>query len=241
MRGRASRRITATAVSAAMLFGVAGATGTAMAAEQPEERPVVAPAEAPVPGADALLAQVQSLADMGTVLTPVTDLLNAALKADNGQLSPAVAATLGDEVKAAIAKISAAAPAQPAPVPVTPPATPAVPTTPALPTKPSEAALNGARGAKAQLDLKADALAALQKAVTDLVAAVTAAPPDPAKVVAAVTGTLTSLVGVVVAIVLGGGLPVPNLPGLPPLPKLPVPELPKPPLPLPALPGLPVS
>ncbi|MEU3355262.1 hypothetical protein [Streptomyces sp. NPDC037389] len=38
-------------------------------------------AAAPLPGVDALLAQVKSLGDLGGVLTPVTDVLDAALRA----------------------------------------------------------------------------------------------------------------------------------------------------------------
>ncbi|NEA61421.1 hypothetical protein G3I56_02165 [Streptomyces sp. SID12488] len=89
---------------------------------------------------------------------------------------------------------------------------------------------------KGPLDIKGDALAALQKSVDTLLTAVTSG--DAANVVPAVTGVLTSLVGVVAATLLGGGLPAPDLAGLPPLPKLPVavPPLPVPvpPLPLPA-------
>ena len=90
---------------------------------------VHAASRAPVPGADALLAQVKGLGDLGGVLAPVTDLLNAVLKADNGQLSAEEATKLGDAVKDAIAKATAAAPAVPAA-----PAAPVVPPTSTLPT-----------------------------------------------------------------------------------------------------------
>ncbi|MEI5098884.1 hypothetical protein RB200_09765 [Streptomyces sp. PmtG] len=56
---------------------------------------------------------------------------------------------------------------------------------------------------------------------------------DPTQVIPAVTGVLTGLVNTVVATVLSGGLPIPNLPGLPPLPKLPTDALPLPKLPVP--------
>ncbi|MFD1272727.1 hypothetical protein ACFQ51_15450 [Streptomyces kaempferi] len=71
-------------------------------------------AAAPVPGADAVLTQVQSLANVSGVLAPVTDLLNAALKADGGQLPAADATKLGQAVKDAIAKATATLPAVPA-------------------------------------------------------------------------------------------------------------------------------
>ncbi|MEV5239723.1 hypothetical protein AB0K89_11510 [Streptomyces cinnamoneus] len=38
-------------------------------------------AAAPLPGADELLGQVKALGDLGGVLTPVTDVINAALQA----------------------------------------------------------------------------------------------------------------------------------------------------------------
>ncbi|MEV5378299.1 hypothetical protein [Streptomyces nondiastaticus] len=41
-------------------------------------------AAVPVPGADELLGQVTALGDIGGLLTPVTDLLEAALQANNG-------------------------------------------------------------------------------------------------------------------------------------------------------------
>ncbi|MGW0626712.1 hypothetical protein [Streptomyces sp. NPDC002758] len=58
---------------------------------------------APVPGADALLAQIKSLGNLGDVATPVTGLLNTVLKADNGRLSTTEATKLIDAVKQAIA------------------------------------------------------------------------------------------------------------------------------------------
>ncbi|MET9951084.1 hypothetical protein ABZ135_05965 [Streptomyces sp. NPDC006339] len=106
----------------------------------------------------------------------------------------------------------------------------------------------------APADLIGDTLALVQKAVADLLAAVTSL--NPADVVGTVTGTLTSLVDLVTATLGAGGLPKPELPGLTgvsqpavPLPadtppKLPqAPELPaKPAAPeLPELPELPVK
>ncbi|MFI8927157.1 hypothetical protein ACIG3E_05635 [Streptomyces sp. NPDC053474] len=245
MRATPARRIATTTLCAALLLGTAG-PAIAMQAEARQEATAV---KAPVPGADALLGQVTALGDLGAVLTPVTDLLNAALKADNGQLPAADAAKLADAVKAAIAKITAGAPvAPPAAVPGVPqapaaPAAPAVPDAPAAPAVPPAPAvpqlpaalpklpLGGPQAAQVPLDVKDDALKALQTAVDTLVKAVTSG--DPTQVVPAVTGVLTSLVSTVVATVLSGGLPVPNLPGLPPLPKLPTDALPLPKLPVP--------
>ncbi|MCZ4515676.1 hypothetical protein O3Q52_47740, partial [Streptomyces sp. ActVer] len=109
--------------------------------------------------------------------------------------------------------------------PVAPPAAlpevPKLPAAPALPMpKDAERAV-----AEAPLDLKADALKALQAAVDSLVKAATSG--DVAGVAAAALAVVTGLVNVVVATVLGGGLPAANLPGLPKLP-LPTGALPLP-------------
>ncbi|MFJ2826931.1 hypothetical protein ACIPC1_04885 [Streptomyces sp. NPDC087263] len=257
MRALPARRIASSALCATLLLGIAAPA--AVAADSDSARGRTSAAAAPVPGADALLAQVQSLADIGGVLKPVTDLLDAVLKADNGQLSADQAATLGQAVKDAIAKLTAAVPVTPpvavpdAPaVPAAPalPATPAVPALPAAPALPAVPALPknagdqdddkapGASGSRAAApaDLKADALAALQKAVDTLLAAVTSG--DPAGVVPAATAVVTGLVNLIVAVVLGGGLPVPDLPGLPSLSSLPaVPAAPA----VPAVPALPAG
>ncbi|MEU6356318.1 hypothetical protein ABZ896_44595 [Streptomyces sp. NPDC047072] len=142
MRGLPVRRVAASVLCGALLIGLAGPA--AVAADNDSARHVRTAAKAPLPGADGLLGQVKALGDLGTVLTPVTDLLNAVLKADGGQLSPEEATKLVDAVKSAIAKVTAAAPAAPvtppAALPVTPPATtlPATPNaadpTSALPT-----------------------------------------------------------------------------------------------------------
>ncbi|MFD3311699.1 hypothetical protein [Streptomyces sp. NPDC058694] len=293
-----ARRIAAPALCATLLLGIAGPAAVAADHDSTRDSRSIA-AQAPVPGADALLAQVKSLGDVGGVLKPVTDLLDAVLKADNGQLPAADAAKLADAVKAAIAKASAAAPAAgaltppvkaereqavptapPAPTAPAAPATPAVPTAPAKPATPDAvtspvepvapsapasptapakpaapatpvtpvtpvappAALpevpklpaapalpqpkNAERAAaEVPLDLKADALKALQAAVDSLVKAATSG--DVAGVAAAALAVVTGLVNVVVATVLGGGLPAANLPGLPKLP-LPTGALPLP-------------
>ncbi|MET8967527.1 hypothetical protein [Streptomyces hydrogenans] len=115
----------------------------------------------------------------------------------------------------------------PAGLPVKPPVT--------LPVAAGAAAVKAGRAAPA--DLVDDALATVEKAVAGLLAAVTSG--DAAGVVPQVTATLTSLVNLAVATVLGSGLPAPDLAGLPALPALPVepPELPvDPPVEAPELP-----
>lgn len=232
MRGLPARRVASSVLCATVLIGIAGPA--AVAADNDSARKHVhAASSAPVPNADTLLAPVKSLGGLGSVLTPVTDLLTQALKADNGQLSADQAKTLGDAVTAAVAKITAAAPAAPA-VPAVP-AAPAVPAVPAVPALPSLKSADDSK-AKAPADLAGDALASLQKAVTTLLAAVTSG--DVAGVVPAVTGVVTGLVNVVAATLLGGGLPAPSLPGLPALPSLPstsaLPAVPA----VPAVPGV---
>ncbi|MFF3662071.1 hypothetical protein [Streptomyces olivochromogenes] len=247
MRALPARRLASSVLCASLLLGISGPV--ALAADRDSARGHTH-AAAPVPGADALLAQVKALGGIAGVLAPVTDLLDAALKAENGQLSADQAAKLAQAVKDAIAKAAAAAPVPPA---TTTPALPTLPTLPAVPTLPSvkksagaqdDSAVAGDQDNKAPRDkgsraltardLAGDALTALQKAVDTLVAAVTSG--DATKVVPAATAVLTGLVNFVVAVVLGGGLPAANLPGLPPLPALPTPALPLPALPTPALP-----
>ncbi|MFG2838798.1 hypothetical protein ACGFYE_27805 [Streptomyces zaomyceticus] len=261
MRPLATRRITALAISAVITLGTAG---PAIAGEHHPTTAADRAARAPLPGAAALLAQAEALGELGSVTTPVTDLVRAALEADAGQLPAADAEALEARIAEAVAEARATAPALPdtppaAELPVTPPAaglpvtppvadlpvTPPVVETPvdlpavspveapALPVKPpvglpvtagAKAAWSGRAAAPA--DVVADALATVEKAVAALLASVTSG--DAGAVVPQVTATLTSLVNLAVATVLGGGLPAPDLAGLPALPALPaaVPELP---------------
>ncbi|MEU2655533.1 hypothetical protein ABZ615_09420 [Streptomyces sp. NPDC007325] len=290
MRPLASRRLTALAISAALSLGMAG---PAVADQLHPSAAADRAAHAPLPDAAALLAQTKALGDVGGVTTPVTELVTAALEADDGQVPAADAMALKAKIETAVEQAKATAPAPlpetpaapeapivppaaEAPVvppagetpvtppvvgtPVTPPAVgtpvtpPAVeaPVTPPAVEVPAElpvtppVALPVAAGARATqaapADLVDDALASVEKAVADLVAAATSG--DAAGVVPQVTAALTSLVNLAVATVLGSGLPAPDLAGLPALPSLPVeaPELPvEPPAEVPALPELPVT
>ncbi|MET8687276.1 hypothetical protein ABZV77_23975 [Streptomyces sp. NPDC004732] len=219
MRALPVRRLATTTLCATLLLGTAG---PALASDGDASREATRTApRAPAPDASALLGQAQQLGGLGGVLTPVTDLLTAVLKAPDSKLSPEDAKKHVDAVKAAIDAAAKAAPAAPGT------GLPSVPEAPKLPTGGAQSA------AKAPMDAKADALAALQKAVDELVKAATAG--DPKAVLAAAPGVLLGLVNAVVATVLGGGLPAPNLPGLPSLPKLPTGGLPQ----TPALPQAP--
>ncbi|CAM5422553.1 hypothetical protein [Streptomyces narbonensis] len=260
MRPLATRRLTALAISVAITLGAAG---PALAGEHHPSSAADRAAHAPLPEAAALLTQAKALGDLGSVTTPVTELVTAALKADEGQLPAADADALKTKIAAAVeqAKESAPAPLPDTPAPDLPapdlpapdlpapdlpapdlpapdlpaPDLPApdlpAPDLPApdLPVKPP-VSLPVAAGAKAAAaapaDVVDDALATVEKAVAGLLAAVTSG--DAGGVVPQVTATLTSLVNLAVATVLGSGLPAPDLAGLPALPALPggVPELP---------------
>ncbi|WEH17870.1 hypothetical protein [Streptomyces sp. VNUA24] len=138
MRVLPVRRLAASALGAALLLGV---TAPAVLAADVGSAPERARSAAPVPGADAIRAQLKGLGDLGGVLKPVTELLDAVLKADDGRLSADRAAELGKAVRDAIDKARTSAPATPPaavpPVvlPVAPPVDPPV-TLPADPAPP---------------------------------------------------------------------------------------------------------
>ncbi|WP_370414612.1 hypothetical protein [Streptomyces fradiae] len=247
MRPHASSRITALAISAALALGMAG---PAFADEHRPSGPAAhAGTRAPLPDSAALLAQAKALGELGSVSTPVTELITATLKADDGQLPAADAEAFKEKITTALEAAKETAPVTPPETPVTPPAaetpvtppaaetpvTPPAAETPVTPpavetpaTSPVTSAVTtpvtsvvptGVRAA-APADIVGDALATVQKAVADLLAAVTSG--NATGVVPQVTATLTSLVNLAVATVLGSGLPAPNLAGLPTLPSLPV-------------------
>lgn len=242
MRALPARRLAVPALCATLLLGVTAPA--ALAADVESTRGHARSAAAPVPGADALLTQLKGLGDLGGVLKPVTDLLDAALKADNGQLSAEQAAELGKAVRDAIDKAKAAAPATPA-VPVTPavPATPPAPAVPPAPPAANPPAVPAAPSVPAAPQLPVtlpaydrglaqpvgrlaadpvtDALTVLQTAVDALLKAVTSG--ELAQVLPAVTGVVTALVKVIAAILVGSGLPAPaDLPPVQPPADLPV-------------------
>jgi hypothetical protein len=231
------RRIATSALCATFLLGIAGPV--AVAADHGSAHATRATtAQAPVPDAEALLAQTKGLGDIAGVLKPVTDLLEDVLKADNGQLPAADATKFSDAVREAVAKANAAASASPQTPPSTTPTEPKAPNTPnspstpntpnspnspntpvdppaVLPADPDAAAFPVPQtdGRVTAPDLRADALKALQSSVDSLVKAATGG--DAATVKTASTTVVTDLVNVVAAISVGGGLPAANLQGLP--------------------------
>jgi hypothetical protein len=161
----------------------------------------------PVPHADALRPQVEALAELGGVLTPVTDLLNTVLKADDGQISVEQAAKLGDAVKDATAKITDVASA----AAVTPPAT-SMTTTPSTTTGSTTTDDTTTPTPSLLLTLiqnSDDAGARSVKAPADLLAT---------QVESTLPAVISGLVDAVAATMLDTELPAPDLAGLSSLP-----------------------
>jgi hypothetical protein len=110
MRGLSTRRIASTALCAALLAGISAPA--AMAADSTlGHRHAVS--RAPVTGTDAQLARVKSPGNLGGSFTPITNLLNTELKADNGQLTAAQATRLVSATKQAVARVTPQAAATP--------------------------------------------------------------------------------------------------------------------------------
>lgn len=189
--------LASTVLCGALAVGVAGPAGPAFSSVMDSPaRSVSSGSVAPVPGADALAKQNAALAGAGAVLQPVTDLVAGVLKAPDGKLSKEEATKHVAGVKKALDGLTADAKAA--------------------------ADKAGAPGAGAQApgaELVAKAAADLQAKVDALVKA--SAAGDAKATAAALQATLTGTVNVVVAIVLGGDLPAPDLKGLPKLPTLP--------------------
>ncbi|MFI9616330.1 hypothetical protein ACIHCM_32390 [Streptomyces sp. NPDC052023] len=140
MRGLPARRLASSALSAALVLGIAAPVAVAA-----DHDPARSHTSTPVPGADELLPQIEYLAGLDTVFTPVADLLDTVLTAEGGQLSESQAAELNASVQEAIAEYLAGMPvlpssaASPTPSAELPPA-PSAPAAPATPAAPSEPA-----------------------------------------------------------------------------------------------------
>ncbi|AXL88718.1 hypothetical protein C4J65_10550 [Streptomyces sp. CB09001] len=220
-----ARRIATSALCAGLLIGISGPAVMAADGDSVRERTHAA-SRAPLPDAEELQSQVGSLAGLGGVLTPVTDMLGAILKADNGQLSATDADKLSAAVKDALAKAEAAdtdaddaatTPGTTTPGTTTPAQPPAV-TAPEAGTDtpvtlPAPVAAPGDDGTAAASDLTATATAELQKQVDALVKATTSGTAE--QVTPAVKDVMTGIVNVVAATLVGNGLPAADLAGLP--------------------------
>ncbi|MDX3697695.1 hypothetical protein PV726_47515 [Streptomyces europaeiscabiei] len=232
MRVLPARRLAVSALCATLLLGVSAPAALAADVESARDR---ARSAAPVPSVDSLQSQLKGLGALGGVLKPVTDLLDAVVKADNGRLSDDQATKLGKAVQDAIVKAKAEAPVTPPAALPADPAAPAVPNTPpsaTKPTVPGAPVVPSAPAAPQQaVTLPAfdhglaqpagrtaaapvtDALTALQAAVDTLLKAVGSG--DSAQVLPAATGVVNSLVELIAATLLGSGLPAPA--ALPPV------------------------
>ncbi|MFF9129571.1 hypothetical protein [Streptomyces sp. NPDC014806] len=192
MRGLSVRSAASTALCATLALGLAAPAALAADAAPEGTR---AASRAPAPDADTLL-------DLGALLKPVTDLLDSVLASGAGQLDTDEAANVNDVVQDALADVQASLPAASTSVPAsnstvtTAPSTPATPSTPAVSTP--EAAATPAAGTTDA------ALAALQKAIDDLVKATTSLNTTQAGTAA--SGLATSLVDLVNATLKGVGV-----------------------------------
>lgn len=234
-----ARRIATTALTAGLLIGLSGPVVMAADGESVRERTHAA-SHAPLPDVAELQSQVGSLAGLGGVLTPVTDLLNAVLKADNGQLSATDADKLAAAVKDALAKADAAdadaddtatTPSTTTPGTTTPGTTTPGTSTPAQPpvvtapeaetpvTLPAPVVAQDTDETAAAADLAAQSYAALQKQIDALIEATTSGTAE--QVSPAVEDVVTGVVNVVAATLVGSGLPAADLAGLPALPAAP--------------------
>ncbi|MFE6533034.1 hypothetical protein ACFVMA_29255 [Streptomyces rochei] len=248
-----ARRIATTVLTAGLLIGLSGPAVMAADGESVRERTHAA-SRAPLPDAAELQDQVGSLAGLGGVLTPVTDLLSAVLKADDGKLAATDADQLAAAVKDALAKAEAAdadaddtatTPETTTPGTTTPgTSTPAQPPAVTAPdaetpvTLPAPVAAQGADETAAASDLAASAYAELQKQIDALIKASTSGTAE--QVSPAVKDVVTGVVNVVAATLVGGELPAADLAGLPALPAAPeaaAPEAAAPAAPLPANPS----
>ncbi|MFD9026095.1 hypothetical protein [Streptomyces parvulus] len=241
-----ARRIATTALCAGLLIGISGPAVMAADGESVRERTHAA-SRAPLPDMAELQSQVGSLAGLGGVLTPVTDMLDAVLKADDGRLSAADADKLSDAVKDALAKAEAAdADADDADTDdtATTPgtATPAQPPAVTAPEAGDPVTLPAPVAAQDETaagpDLTATAYADLRKQIDALVKATTAGNAE--QVSPAVENVVTGIVNVVAATLVGNGLPAADLAGLPAVPSTPeatTPQAATPASPLPANPA----
>ncbi|MCT7356211.1 hypothetical protein N4P33_29290 [Streptomyces sp. 15-116A] len=104
MRALPARRLALSALCAALLVGITGPA--ALAADPARERAEAAAPGAALPGADALLARVHKLETQAGPLTPVVDLMEAALR-DRNTLTRAEVRKLGDAAKDALRRAAA--------------------------------------------------------------------------------------------------------------------------------------
>lgn len=195
-------KTTSIAVAAGLVLG---GVGTATAAFAADTKPAAQSVEAPVPGlpgTEQVTKQNQLLQNTSLVLKPVTQVIQEAIKAPEGKLTKAQADKLYASVKEALANVQEQA---------------AVEAAPARNSRAAVVADDRARPLAA--DLTAKAVVELQKQVDVLLKASVAG--EKVKVTKELKNTVTATVNLVTAVVLGGGLPAPDMEGLPKLPTVP--------------------
>ncbi|WP_028810571.1 hypothetical protein [Streptomyces flavidovirens] len=212
---RTAGLVVSCAVCGALAFGSAGAAAAAPIPAPPTSNGSVV-AE-PLPNAEKLAAPVKLLGQMAGVLVPTTNMLNAVIAA--GKLSPEEAAKHAKAMEEALKAFPKASPS-PA-TPLSPPehAAPVFPDTPAgggsAPGMPGP--WSDASAADPAIDLQVKAVADLRVSVDVLLKA--AAKGDAKAVTPAVEATIKATSNLVGVIVMGGGLPKPDLAGMPAQPK----------------------
>ncbi|MET9507283.1 hypothetical protein ABZX62_02200 [Streptomyces flavidovirens] len=216
---RTAGLVVSCAVCGALAFGSAGAAVAAPIPASPTSNSSVV--ADPLPNAEKLAAPVKLLGQMAGVLTPTTTMLNAVI-AGGGKLSPEEATKHAKAMEEALKTFPKASPASPA-TPLAPPehAAPVSPDTPAAgaPAPGMPARWSDAAAADPAKDLQVKAVADLRASVDVLLKA--AVKGEAKAVTPAVEATLKATTNLVAGIVMGGGLPKPDLAGMPAQPKVP--------------------
>jgi hypothetical protein len=114
MPALSTRRLASSAVCATLLLGITGPAAVAADHDAPRGR---THASAPLPGPEVLLPRVQRLAEADRAVAPVSELLKAALTADNHRLPAEQAAKLSKAAQDAITRIAPPTPAPTGPIP----------------------------------------------------------------------------------------------------------------------------
>ncbi|MFF3907155.1 hypothetical protein ACFYZJ_14435 [Streptomyces sp. NPDC001848] len=114
MPALSARHLASTAVCATLLLGITGPAAMAADHDAPRGR---THDSAPLPGPDVLLPRVQRLAEADRAVAPVSELLKAALTADNHRLPAKEAARLAKAAEDSITKITPPTPAPTVPIP----------------------------------------------------------------------------------------------------------------------------
>ncbi|GGS17891.1 hypothetical protein AB0E75_02215 [Streptomyces griseoviridis] len=204
-----ARRIAASALCAGLVLGVTAPVAMAADGGTVRER---ATSQAPLPDTGELRDQAKDLGLIGSVLSPVADLIEAVIGSDGGRLSQTQADQHAQAVREALAQANASGTA--AKPNANSPARPPAATTPNGTAQGADAPTTlPARSDAPAADLAARATSGLQKQVDALIRASVAG--DTEQVRPAADKVVTSAVNVIAATLAAGRLPAPDLAGLP--------------------------